>query len=229
MAMIQFVQNYSDLSTDRGFQFKFHCDKCGNGFMSSFQPSVVGTAGSLLRAAGDLFGGWASSAGNSAFEIQRAIGGQAHDSALSAAVQEGKQHFKQCTRCGKWVCPEVCWNQDANLCEGCAPKFAEELAAAQAQAKVDAARVQLQEKASKTDYASGIDMSAESVLRAPETKVPDAPKQGGFCANCGVGLGGAKFCPECGTPAKAAKHACSKCGFEPPNPVKFCPECGNHM
>jgi len=29
MALIQFVQNYQDLSTDRGFQFKFHCDKCG--------------------------------------------------------------------------------------------------------------------------------------------------------------------------------------------------------
>ena len=51
MPMIQFVNNYDDLSTDRGFQFKFHCDKCGNGFMSRFQMSTIGTAGSLLRAA----------------------------------------------------------------------------------------------------------------------------------------------------------------------------------
>jgi hypothetical protein len=50
MAMIQFVRNYDDLSTDRGYQFKFYCDKCGNGYMSRFQPSVIGTAGSLLRA-----------------------------------------------------------------------------------------------------------------------------------------------------------------------------------
>src|SRR5947209_8089568 len=39
MAMIQFVKNYEDLSTDKGFQFKFYCDKCGNGFMSRFHPS----------------------------------------------------------------------------------------------------------------------------------------------------------------------------------------------
>src|ERR1700733_10014159 len=114
MSVIQFVANYDDLSTDRGYQFKFHCDKCGNGYLSSFQPSVAGTAGSLLRAAGDLFGRWASSAGNSAYEIQRAVGGKGHDSALSNAVQEGKTYFRQCTRCGKWVCPQVCWNEKAN-------------------------------------------------------------------------------------------------------------------
>ena len=86
MAMIQFVSNYEDLSTDKGYQFKFNCDKCGNGFMSRFQPSVTGTAGSLLRAAGGLFGGWASSAGNSAYEVQRAVGGKAHDTRIADLV-----------------------------------------------------------------------------------------------------------------------------------------------
>ena len=56
MALIQFVENYDDLSTDRGFQFKFYCDKCRNGYLSGFQASIVGTAGSLFRAAGDIFG-----------------------------------------------------------------------------------------------------------------------------------------------------------------------------
>jgi hypothetical protein len=42
MALIPFVQNFDDLSTDQGFQFKFHCDKCGNGYMSSFQGSSAG-------------------------------------------------------------------------------------------------------------------------------------------------------------------------------------------
>jgi hypothetical protein len=70
MALIQFVENYDDLSTDRGFQFKFYCDKCRNGYMSGFQASIVGTAGSLFRAAGDIFGGVFSQAGNSAYEIQ---------------------------------------------------------------------------------------------------------------------------------------------------------------
>ena len=101
--MIRFVANYDDLSTDRGYQFKFYCDKCRNGYLSRFQTSVTGTAGSVLRAAGDLFGGIFSSAGNSAYEIQRAVGGKAHDSALETAVEEGKQHFHQCTRCGLGV------------------------------------------------------------------------------------------------------------------------------
>jgi hypothetical protein len=229
MSVIQFVANYDDLSTDRGYQFKFHCDKCGNGYLSSFQPSVVGTAGSLLRAAGDLFGGWASSAGNSAYEIQRAVGGKGHDSALSNAVQEGKTYFHQCTRCGKWVCPQVCWNEKANLCEGCAPRFEEEIAASQAQAKVEAARQQLFAKAASTDYASGVDMNVGSVVRAPDNPAPDPPKTKRFCSNCGVAVGEARFCPECGTPVKAVKPTCSKCGFQPPEPVKFCPECGNRI
>ena len=74
MGMIQFVNNYDDLSTDKGYQFKFHCDKCGNGYMSRYQPSLTGAGGSLLSAAGDIFGGWLRSAGNSAHEIQRAVG-----------------------------------------------------------------------------------------------------------------------------------------------------------
>ena len=167
MAMIQFVSNYDDLSTDRGYQFKFHCDKCGNGYMSRFQPSATGTAGSLLRAAGSLFGGWASSAGDSAYEIQRTVGGKAHDAALAKAVEEGKQHFHQCSRCGKWVCPEICWNAQAGQCEDCAPDYQEELASAHAHAKADATRQQLYEKAQQTDYVSKIDMSAESVTKAP--------------------------------------------------------------
>jgi rRNA maturation endonuclease Nob1 len=44
MALIQFVENYDDLSTDRGFQFKFYCDKCRNGYMSGFQASIVAPA-----------------------------------------------------------------------------------------------------------------------------------------------------------------------------------------
>src|SRR3712207_155670 len=84
MGMIQFVNNYDDLSTDKGYQFKFYCDKCGNGYMSRFQTSITGAGGSLLRAAGDLFGGWLSSAGNSAYEIQRAVRSEEHTSELQS-------------------------------------------------------------------------------------------------------------------------------------------------
>ena len=59
MALIQFVRNYDDLSSERGFQFKFHCDKCGNGFMTQFETSTVGMAESVLGVASSLLGGWA--------------------------------------------------------------------------------------------------------------------------------------------------------------------------
>ncbi len=226
MAMIQFVHNYDDLSTDKGFQFKFYCDKCGNGFMSRFQPSTLGTAGSLLRAAGDLFGGWASSAGNSAYEMQRAVGGKAHDEALQKAVQEGKEHFHQCSRCGRWVCPEVCWNASAGQCEDCAPDFQEELASSHAHAKAEAARQQLYERAQQTDYASKIDMSADAHVRAPSPAAQAAAATAANCSSCGAEVGKAKFCPECGTPTRPQKLTCPGCGHQPEGSPKFCPECG---
>ena len=221
--MIQFVNNYEDLSTDKGFQFKFRCDQCGNGFMSRFQTSTLGMASSLLNAASSLLG-WGHSAGHSAYEIQRAVGGKAHDAALQTAVEEGKEHFHQCSRCGKWVCPDVCWNGKANQCEDCAPDFEEQMASAHAQAKAEAARQQLYEKALNTDYVSGIDMSAGNQIASPPS---NAAKN--CCASCGHAVGAAKFCPECGQAAKQAKKSCQSCGFEPPLATRFCPECGGKM
>jgi hypothetical protein len=225
MTMIQFVNNFEDLSTDKGYQFKFHCDKCGNGYMSRFQTSTLGVASSFLNAASNLLG-WGHSAGHSAYEIQRAVGGNAHDSALEIAVAEGKEHFHQCSCCGKWVCPEICWNQKANQCEECAPDFEEQLATAHAQAKAEAARQQLYERAQNTDYVSAIDMSAEARIASPKASGSREKVAKTDCSNCGHGVGTAKFCPECGTPAKTARLICPSCGFEPKTAIKFCPECG---
>ena len=54
-ALIRFVASYDDLSTDKGFRFKFHCKTCRNGYMSRFQPNAIGIAGSLLQAARPFF------------------------------------------------------------------------------------------------------------------------------------------------------------------------------
>lgn len=59
MGLIQFTSNVTDHSNQQGYQFEFHCDKCGNGYMSAFQPSKVGMAGGFLRAASGFFGGGA--------------------------------------------------------------------------------------------------------------------------------------------------------------------------
>ncbi len=228
MALIQFVRNFDDMSSDKGYQFRFNCDKCGNGYVSTFQPSVIGTAGSVLKVAGRMFGGdWAREAGNSSYELQRAVGGKAHDAAMAEAVQQAKTHFHQCSRCGHWVCPESCWNAQANMCDQCAPKWETELASAQAQAKAEAMRNQMFQSARSYDYTTGVDMGGSSVLSSGPAQ--HAVTQGAPCANCGADVGSAKFCPECGTPAATAGASCGRCGFKPTSPTKFCPECGNHM
>ena len=120
MSLINFTANHEDLSTDRGYQFKFYCDKCGNGYLSRFQPSATSTTGSLLRAAGDIVGGILASAGNGS-QVHRSAGRKAHITASERAVEEAKAYFSQCSRCGKWVCPDACWNPEAELCGQCSP------------------------------------------------------------------------------------------------------------
>lgn len=206
MALITFTRNHDDLSSDTGFQFKFYCDKCGNGHMSEFVTSKVGAAGSLLRTAGALFGGVLGNMSSQAGGVQRIAGSKEHDAAFRAAVDEARTYFKQCSRCGKWVCPENCWNPDRSLCEECAPDLREEAAAAQA----GAAKNQIWEKAAATDQTEGADMKRKAVA---------------FCPQCGEKSSGGKFCASCGGQL-ASSTQCSQCGaaFKPGS--KFCPECG---
>ena len=41
---IEFVTNYNDLSTDRGFQFESNCNRCGAGFRTPFKAMTNGGA-----------------------------------------------------------------------------------------------------------------------------------------------------------------------------------------
>jgi hypothetical protein len=206
MAAIQFTRNYTDHSNDSGYQFEFFCDKCHNGYRSSFVTSKLGLASHLLKAAGSIFGGSLQNAGWGADQVKDALRGKAWDDAFAEAIAEMKPKFKQCTRCGKWVCPEVCWNASRNLCEECAPDLAEQAAAAQAQVAVE----QVWTKARAVDQTEGMDLSAKKIANCPHCQAP-------------VGTG--KFCPECGQPL-IVKAACKKCGAEMSAGAKFCPECG---
>lgn len=207
MVAIRFTGNHEDLSTDRGYQFKFYCEKCNNGYMSSFEASTIGMLGSAARVAGSLFGGIFGSVADSSYEVQRAVGGSAHDAALKKAVDEIAPIFKQCTRCGHWVCEPICWNKKAGLCETCAPDLDEEMAAAQA----EAAREQVQEKARTVDWLKN-------------KKVDQVT--GAVCGQCGAKTQGGKFCMECGA-TLSAKRKCISCGHEAEGTPKFCPECGD--
>ncbi len=37
---VEFSRNYTDHSTDQGFQFEFFCDRCQNGFRTRLNPSA---------------------------------------------------------------------------------------------------------------------------------------------------------------------------------------------
>src|SRR6185295_19119632 len=207
MATIEFTGNYDDLSTDRGYQFKFYCEKCGNGYMSTFKSSKLGLAASAASVAGNLFGGLFGRVSDTAYEIQRAVGGPAHDAALKEAVAEIRPLFKQCTRCGRWVCGPVCFNERAGLCEYCAPDMDEEIASAQA----EAAKQQAFDKAQQVDWMKGRDLGQ---VTGTTCKACNAKH------NCGRTIS-----PERGTPA-AMKKSCGCCGAQNDVNPRFWPECG---
>ena len=207
MPVIEFTDNYQDLSTDQGFQFKFMCERCGDGYMSSFQPNTLGLAGGLLRGAGNLLGGIFGQAGSTAYEIQQAVGGPQHDAALRAAVDEVKPLFHKCRRCGNWLCEQVCWNRTARMCKQCAPVAEEE------ETSLRAERV-------RHSVANDIEAEEEQRLAAKQKQAAAA------CPECGVPTMGKKFCPGCGAKLAAAAAFCGECGAKLTPGAKFCGDCG---
>lgn len=205
MALIQFTRNHSDHSTPQGFQFEFFCDKCGNGYRTTFQQSTTGTISTVLDTASNLLGGLFGQASNVANSIHSAAWEKEHDSAFIAAIEEAQPHFHKCKRCGKWVDTD-CWNPGRGLCKECAPDLEEEFSSVQVQSTVMKAREQ-----------------AYTDAQIPEGKFKKDVV--GKCPHCQATLTGGKFCPECGKPV-AQKKFCTDCGKEIAAGVKFCPECG---
>ena len=207
MAVIEFTDNYRDLSTDQGFQFKFRCERCGEGLMSSFQTNTIGVAGSLLRGAGGLLGGIFGQAASGAYEVQRAVGGALHDAALRTAVEEVRPLFQKCRRCGNWMCDKTCWNRTAQMCKPCAPLAEEE----ESSMRAEQVRTQVTN-----------DLSLEESERRSAKGMQVADK----CPDCGTPTLGKKFCPGCGKKLAAATAFCGDCGEKLSPGAKFCGECG---
>jgi hypothetical protein len=47
------------------------------------------------------------------------------------------------------------------------------------------------------------------------------------CSNCGSGMGGGRFCAECGFDAASTHKSCPGCGVMCTRAARFCPECGH--
>lgn len=210
---IKFVRNYSDLSTSKGFQFEFYCDRCGSGYRTRFKPSVTGTVAGVFDAAGSIFGGLFSRAADVSERVRSAAWEKAHDEAFEAATEEIKPDFIQCPRCSSWVCRSGCWNTKKGLCKACAPDLGVEMAAAQASKSVEEvwahAAMAEEDKKLSTEY-------WRENIRAS-------------CPNCEAPLSSnAKFCPECGAPLKVREN-CPACGAKLTPGSKFCSECGEKL
>jgi len=210
-----------DLSGDKGFQWRFHCDLCGSGFDTSFIPSKsqasarrFGFLSSGLSAVGSAIGGSASgglsgmSQGASAASQFRGMSAEwhkEHDNAFVQAVNETKVHFQRCPKCKKYVCPDD-WNTEAGLCTTDAPSLTAELQATKAQVRVE----QMQESVKSTKLYDG-DMTDRSTI----------------CPSCGKPSGTGKFCQNCGQPL--GFRVCPKCQHQNPPTVNFCGECGSKL
>ena len=213
MAKVQFVSNYNDLSTNRGFQFEFVCNRCGTGYRTEFEASVTGTVSGVLDAASSVFGGIFGTAAHLGEQARSAVYQKAHDEALEKAIAEIRPDFVQCPRCQSWVCRAGCWNNKKGLCKGCAPDLGVEMSAAQASRSVEevwahACMAEEDKKLSEENWRETIRASC------PKCEAPLATN--------------AKFCPECGEPVKRAVH-CTQCGAKLEPGAKFCAECGNKV
>jgi hypothetical protein len=213
--MVPFTNNYTDQSTREGYQFEFYCQRCGNGYASSFSHSVTGFGGRLLKMGGDLVGGSigekASQLGWDAEWMRDGNRGSTRDRQLGKAVEEVQRYFEQCHRCGQWVCEPVCWNKDRGLCTTCAPKLDQEIAGMQASAQIN----QLNQKIQQVDWTKDINYRDQGTAR---------------CPSCSQDTGGGKFCQGCGTALAAAPTAarkfCGNCGTSLAGGQMFCTECG---
>lgn len=207
---IEFVKNYSDLSTNKGFQFEFYCDRCGSGYRTRFKPSITGTVTGVLDTAGSLLGGLFSSAADVSERVRSASWEKSHDDAFEEACNELKPDFIQCPRCSSWVCRQKCWNNKKGLCKECAPDLGVEMAAAQASKSVE--EIWAHAAMAEEDKKLGLENWRENVQAScPECEAPLA-SNAKFCPECGAKLKVAQFCPSCGAKVNPGSKFCAECG-----------------
>ncbi len=204
---VPYTDNYQDHSTEAGYQFEFFCERCGNGYKSGFQKSMLGIGGKLARGIGGMFSGRLADIGYAGGEVKDLTESQAKDKALREAVEECRPLFNQCHRCGQWVCKEICWNTEFNQCVTDAPKLEQEIGVMQSQARLG----QVDAKVQEVDWTKDVNVEQKQMALCPHCNAETSPS--------------AKFCDNCGQKL-TMPVTCAKCGTESERGTKFCPECG---
>jgi hypothetical protein len=215
LTLRDFVKNYEDMCDDNGYQFKFHCDICGDGYLSPYRQapfararSILGAAESLGNLGGCLFGRGGIGGGRGAADaMHNAKWREGKETAFDEATAEAKAHFTKCPSCAKYV-DATCWNDQTLMCVECAPRQAVVVQKAKAQAFVQKAQ----------EIESAKDMSAVVAAAEDVTVV---------CPSCGKPTASGKFCEACGAPLD--KRLCPSCGAKNSMAARFCNTCGTKL
>jgi len=207
---IQFTSNYSDHSTDRGFQFEFFCSRCGTGYRTRFSPWGVGNVSGALNAASSLLGGIFNQAADLGERVRSAGWQKAHDEAFAAATEELRPEFVQCPRCSTWVCRKACWNAKRGLCKNCAPDLGVEMSAAQASRSVEEVWAHAA-MAEEDKHLAAEDFRETVRATCPACNEP-LPRKMKFCPNCGAKIAQDDKCAKCGAKLEPGAKFCSECG-----------------
>jgi membrane protease subunit (stomatin/prohibitin family) len=189
-------ENFEDLSTEKGFQFRFFCDTCSEGFTSRFVA--------LRRAAPVEVGGRGGrKAGGGSVEDAVFVPAEADEGAYAAALKkaaaEMERHLRFCKDCGQWVCVKSCWNAEQKLCKDCAQEESE-------------------------DGPPQWEETEEQTPAQREEKRERGPRLV-ECLNCGRMVEDRSFCSECGESLRGA-NVCPECDADVAAGAKFCPVCG---
>lgn len=185
MSLIKFVRNYTDQSTDSGFQFEFFCDRCGCGYQTPFTPASTNVLHDVLDAAGNIFGGLLSTAASIGENARSSKWEKEHDDAFRKAVADTRTIFKQCAQCSQFV-DDACWTERKKRCKGCIEN-------------ADPAEEVEEDKPKRRGSKAACPQCDASISKGAK-----------FCPECGEAVQSEKTCPECGV--SASGKFCQECG-----------------